>query len=946
MFNVRLILLCIFSVLLVSCGGGTTASKSRYSAKVKLDFEDLTTSKSGVTSRMQVGSTLINSIIIGYGYGSNLSTKEVISSVQNESDIYINGLEPGQEYSFSVSAYGPTGSMVCMGGDTATIIPGQVVDVNLVCTFKDKYAVENMLLSVASQGMAGTLSEEDAEAVVATNFGVKDGMDRDAFIADLRQEETNKFAFDSGISLSRVELVQWTRSATAKTTAEDDGTLSQNSHLIKLIYSDGSVDYDDINMVIEGGEWKIAGNGLQYGMKIRHAAVEFVDYPHTTIYGLEVYKNYDDGSDNIDSLSVSGDGITTTGYTKTLNPDTGDYEMRQDTAFDENLSIPDDINYGLIPYTGDVANGASVAFGITEGSDTDSETYHIRGGHDYDSPAYSEIPTISPLTSADKMSFLVQIPSWVIRADVHYKLDDGQGQSDEGESWLSMQKPSFYIDTTSLTISGISDGAFTFNFYDSNDSVYTVYMPYSYFTNNAVNGELTDDSFPALGGGFSGSLSQVVATGQSGVTLNDIFYSSSSAVFAVGYSVFTTSDNVNYNPIVMKGSFTARGHSIKAGLIKMSQHNMELYNAQVEGVLGNEVLLAAGIKDTNKVVVMRLSSDLSSIKWVNTYSNGNDGTSSFPGFVSMALVKDSTEVAVLMKGYESGVKTANMIKISAANGAVLSAVHLADNTGADITPVAMGVVKSKNRVVLLTQKATTGENSTCNMLVFDSDLNLIGNSTVIENRAVKDLNLVVAGSNDKIYLSYSEKHENQILYQPVLDELEHNLSTNNGTYGFSFVSHNVLTPTNAQLTLESYYTKLQDSGDRLYMFVSGGDDDSQNPALYNAVAAVDMASGDVPWIMSLPDIMGVTAMSDASGDSLLMTAGTQLFNFNSDGEVKGYSIHDVSTDLHFTTTLVTPVSAANINASAFVPTVNATSSDTEMEAVQSVTVKSNLILVF
>ncbi|MGE4268036.1 MAG: hypothetical protein AB7F25_11420 [Deferribacterales bacterium] len=934
-------MLCIFSVLLVSCGGGTTASKSRYSAKVKLEFEDLTASKSGVTSRMQVGSTLINSIIIGYGYGSNLSTKEVISSVQNDSDIYINGLEPGQEYSFTVSAYGPSGSMVCMGGDTATIIPGQVVDVNIICTFKDKYAVENMVLDVASKGMDGTLTSAEADAVVAANFGVKDGMDRSAFISDMMEEDSGKFAFDSGISLSRVELVSWSRSATAKTDVQNDGTLSQASYLMKFIYADGSVEFDDINFVIENDEWKIAGNGMQYGMKIRHAAIEFVDDPETTIYGLEVYKNYDDDSDNIDSLSVSGDGITTTGYTKTLNPDTGDYYMRQATAFDENLSIPDEINYSLIPYTGNVAGGASVAFGITEGSGTDSETYHIRGSHDYDAPAYSEIPTVSPLTSADKMSFLVQLPSWVIRADVHYKLEDGQGQSDDGESWLSMQRPSFYIDTASLTISGISDGALTFNFYDSNDSVYTIYMPYSYFTNNAVYGELTDDSFPALGGGFSTALSHVEAADESGITLNDIYYSSSSSVFAVGYSGLTTSDDVNYNPIVMKGSFTSRGHSINAGLIKMSQHDMELYNAQVEGVLGNEILLAAGIKDTNKVVVMRISSDLSTIKWVNTYSNGNDETSSASGFVSMALIKNSTEVAVLMKGYQGGVKTANMIKISAANGETLSATHLAE-AGVDITPVAMGVVKSKNRVVLLTQQETSGEKSTCNMLVFDSDLNLIGNSTVIDDRAVKDLNLVVGSSNDKIYLSYSEKPDNGSVYQPVLDDLEHNLSTNNETYAFSLVYHNVLTSADPLLTVESYYTKLQESGDMLYMFFAGADDDSQSLNSYQAVAAVDMTSGDVPWIKSFMDIMGVSAMSPASGDSLLMSAGSWLFNLSAEGEVNGYSIEDVTSELQFTTTTITPVSASNITASVFVPTVNAAAADTEMEDIQPVTVKSEI----
>jgi len=944
-FKARLVIISIFSLLIISCGGGTTTSKSRYSAKVNLQFEKFSKSSGGVTKRMQVGSTLINSIQIGYDHDTEHYTSEVIHSVENNDDIYINGLEPGEEYSFYVAAYDPDGTMVCMGGDSATIIPGEVVDVNLTCTFKDRNAVENLVFKIASASEAGTLTQAQAEDVVAENFGIKDGMDRAAFIANMVEPYESDFKFDSGVTLSGVQLIRWDRKAVGKPTGRNDGTVvSGAGYLLKFVYSDGTVDFDDVSFVLEDDEWKMAGNNAMYGFKVRHAAVEIMGDTPETVYGLDVYKNHDDGSDNMEGLSVSGNGIETTAFSKVVDPDTNDTYMQRDTPY-SNSSLPDDINYSLIQYSGDVTSGSTVQFDATYGQEVFTELYRIRGAHDYDAPDFTEKPLVTPMKSADKYSFFVQLPSWAVRAEARYTLYANPGQSAEASSWLSLEDPSFSIDLSVLTLPYIEDGSFIFSFYDENDSVYTIYMPYTYFNAYAIEGELPSDSFPLFGSGFGASFNR---NGDDLLTVTAMhFYPVFTGFMAAGFTYSTSDDYTNYNPVVMKGNVTPKLQKMIAAIVNIPKYDKGLYNVKVITVSGGEMLLTAGIKDTNKVVIMRISADLTTIKWINTYSNGNDDAGTDSVFVAMDLINGSTQLAVMLKGVKDGIDCVNIIKVSATNGQVLAAVNLSNTAiGRYVTPVGMDVLKSKNRIILLTQRDVSVDKRTLKLIALDSDLNVVANSAVVINRYVADPKLVVSNETDKIYLMYTEKPAEGLSYQPVLDEVQHNLSTDDAVYTFGAVNHNVMAPLDSQHTFEIYRTEIMDSLGMLYLYfegVYGG----ATTEMYNCLMGIDMNTGIVSWLRGIPGNSTTQvgfAMSPAAESSILVSMGDRIYNVSSEGQAYGAGLLNLENMLGFTLSAGTSSSGNDIAGTPFVPAMNAETGDNTAAPMQLIDFKTNIMI--
>ncbi len=895
---------------------------------------------------MQVGSTLINSIQIGYDHDTEHYATEVIHNVENNDDIYINGLEPGEEYSFYVAAYDPDGTMVCMGGDDATIIPGEVVDVNLTCTFRDLNAVENLVFKTASASEAGTLTQVQAEEVVAENFGIKDGMDRAAFIANMIEPYESDFKFDPDVTLSGVELVRWDRKAVGKPTGRNDGTVvSGAGYLLKFVYSDGTVDFDDVTFVLENDEWKMAGNNAPYGFKVRHAAVEIMSDTPETIYGLDVYKNHDDGLENINGLSVSGSGIETTAFSKVFDPDTNDIFMRRNTPYDANATMPDDINYSLIKYSGDVTSGSSVQFEAENGQEVLTESYRIRGSHDFDAPDFTEKPLVTPMKSADKYSFFVQLPSWAVRAEVRYFLYANPGQSEYNSGWLSLQDPSFSIDLSELTIPYVEDGYFIFSFYDENDSVYTVYMPYAYFNAYAIEGELPSEPFPAFGSGFGSSFYR---SGDGALTVTAMhYYPVFTGFMAAGFTYSTTSDYTNYNPVVMKGNVTPKLQKMIAAIVNIPKYDMGLYNVKVITVSGGEMLLTAGIKDTNKVVIMRISADLTTIKWINTYSNGSDGTSTEPSFIAMDLINGSTQLAVVLKGVKNGVECVNIIKVSATSGQVVAAVNLSNTVATrEVKPVGMDVLKSKNRIILLTQRDVTVDKRTFKLIALDSDLNIVANSAFVINRYVAEPKLVVSNSTDKIYVTYTEKPAEGLSYQPVLDEIQHNLSTDDTVYAFGAVNHYVMVPQDSQYTFDIERTEIMDSLGMLYLYFEGVYHGATTES-YNGLMGIDMNAGNISWLRGIPGYATTQtgfAMSPAPDSSVLVSMGDRIYNISSAGQAYGTGLLNLENMLGLTLAAGTSSSGNDVTGTPFVPAVNAETGDNTALPMQIINIKTDIMI--
>lgn len=933
--------------MVVSCGGGTTTAKGDYSARIKLEFEQFSQGKDGSTARFQVGSTLVNSVVLDYGYGSHLDSMEVAQYVQNGGEVTIDRLEPGEDYTFSVAAYGPSGDMVCLGGDTARIVKGETVEVNLVCTFKDKYAVQNKVFDIAAKSMNGTLTSDEANTFVAGSFGLKDGQDRTAFIADMMTPDDSPFPY-STVTLARVELIQRDRAATGKSAVDPDNTLApSSSYLVKFIYSDGTVEFDDLNFIIEGSEWKLAGNGLKYGMKARHKVVEFLSENNPGVYyGIEPYSN---NGDNItaNTMTVFGTGIEDISFTAVTNPDSGDISFQRDTPYDTVHTLPDDVNYSLVNYTANVTDGTQVNFDISENSVVTHETYKIRGAYDSGIDKYSEKPVIDLFSSFNKFSFFVHLPSWAVRAEFRYNIDgynsiEQASKVAEGEGWLSLNNPSLIIDRTQYDGTEFMGGAFIFRYFDSSDNVYEVFIPYEYFVATAEYGELPDNTYPTMGKGFGMSLVQSADNTTYPLSLTNTYsFPTYTGIAMTAFTTNTTTDNVNYNPIVMKALVTPKGQTVKGTLIRIPKYDKKLYNVKIFWMSGGDLVVGAGIKDTGKVVFMRLSSDLSTVKWINTYLKDTDDASSGE-FVDMIFMNGSSQLIAVMKGVKDGNQRTNLIKVSTTDGQVLSATTVeSSTTGRYFAPVDVKMIKTKSRLLLLVSRTLATGKSTAKIVALDNDFNIIGGSAVIINRKVTDLQMDMDDQYEQLFLSYTEELDAGG-NRACVDKVNHNLNTDQSALTFSSIDHNEIVRLLDAYPLTITKTFMQISGTKLYYYFSG--ELAAGVTEYiNSVMAFDIPGFGINWTrnftMTSFDNGGPGANSSFYGRYFNV-----VVNLSASGDAYGVMNENLDDDFGAQPSVITPDVSTDMVATPFVPAVNVSADDIVYDPLTPLKVKTTMLI--
>lgn len=268
---INLILIFFAFTALVSCGGGgTTAAKGgKNSIQIKLNLPGGSKARSKTDARFTIGNTNISSVYIDYGLTGGESTSiDATSAAENQTEVTINNLEANKQYSFSVRAYSSASTMVCQGGDTLTIQPNTTSDLNLTCTFEDRYAVENFLFNIEAKLLDNTMTSALLSDYVApaADFGTFNGMDRAAFISNYINQRIG--LLDDGLTLVTVQLLD-PRSVQGKSGRT---TESVSQIVVKYIYDDGSYEFQELWAAKIDNEWYLVGNGEEFDLSITNSS--------------------------------------------------------------------------------------------------------------------------------------------------------------------------------------------------------------------------------------------------------------------------------------------------------------------------------------------------------------------------------------------------------------------------------------------------------------------------------------------------------------------------------------------------------------------------------------------------------------------------------------------------------------------------------------------------
>lgn len=937
----RLLIYAFLCVMIVACGGGTTASKSKYAVKINVDIEQIQKQRNKSMSRLLVGNTLIGSVVIGYGLEAPDETIEVMDKIENNEEILIEGLEAGKTYNFSVSAYDYADTMVCFGGATAQIMPNATEDVVLECTFGEKYAVENMAFEIFSKAAEGTLSTTEAEDAVAYNFTMHNGMDRSEFVYRLRGSMTAEFGY-SNDTLSGISLIRRDRSASGKTarTQTTEEVEENAGYLVKFIYTDGSYDFNDIRFVREAEGWKIAGNGLKYGLKARPQMAEF--YPQSAgeqpqkIAGLSLHYNQNQYFSDIETVTVSVPQVQETGQTSPVvlseTFENSDGLLYSNSTYlsptSEWVSL---VNSNIIPFTGSLAQDTAVSFAVREYADpphTETESFRVLGGYTFGEIESAEFPVVTPVREGSTVRFNLQLPSWVRRLEFYF---EGIVSYEHviRKSRISIYSPSFLFDDFFNDIEEGSDTSiFIFTAYDSKDRAYSIYMPYDYILDTI--GTEPGGGAGILGNGFSALYTQ----DYSGQTYYpDIkgagAASGFSSVAFVSSSDLSSAGSNAYNPIIMNTTFSEGTPSVISRLIVYAYYQNGLFNAKTLVDSDGDIFMFAGLYGTGRATVMRISPDLQTIRWVKNYVNAFDAYHISGSFTDMALVNEGSEIVLLLTGIDAGFERADLIRISAANGLVQNAVRLSSSDGDNIRPLKIGVYKPKNRIVVLTERKAAPSAATADycLSVFSDSLAHIDSRTVLENVTADSFDMAVSSSGS-VWMSYALEISGVKHMQ--VAKVDGDLTEDTMQYGLTVSNKRTVMPVDSQMQYTSYGTKLAVTDNYVYLLGRGYEMPQTGDA---AILLVKMSlTQNLVWVKSLPVLVTPNEIMPAPLDSVLIYGANKVFNVSADGSMEFFEPEDITPVLYLNASGGVTFAISDYEVNAFTPTEEGSSSETSIQA--------------
>ncbi|WP_303849577.1 hypothetical protein [Seleniivibrio woodruffii] len=759
----------ILSFILVSCGGGTTTSKSKNSVLLKMDFENSGKSGRNGDSGFMVGNTLVTAVSISYSTaGGGTEEVDATEAAKNGTSVEIGDLIAGNTYSFIISANGENDEVVCTGSTDIEIVPNSATEAELACTFGGVASMELAALHMLETAYAGGASYDDIEKYVADDFGVMDGMGRDEFINHV-MTQTAGFLFNNDVVLSGVVLTDV--SEREKKDSQEGGLFD-----IKLSYSDGSFEYSTVGFANENGEWKIKGNGLSHDLELRNTSVRMYQYPGQTVpyvlSGLNVNYNIN-GSAGFNNFTVTAQGVSSAAFSLSMAATTwyGLTTANNKMAL-EYGSLPyyfSQPSYNIVPYNGspmDMYETVNVEYG-----NSTEESYTVRGGN-LSTEQYADMfPSLTMRIREDVngpyFEFNVSGPAGYTPSGLRIAIDANNGITGYHiESKLSKEYPSFRYDDA-MDLMDYSGNYFVvaLTATDSNMRDYTVYYTFDYLmsldNDGMVYSEAEEGSFKGFAdGGFYSFLEYAF-----GVDNNEYgTYVETLSGLVNGDSLYTlayysgagkiTYGSLPGTPIVTRLTEDSAPVTKKLTFTNFSDGAIPSFSKIIKDSSGNIYLIADYTAGSSFVTVMKVKNDLSAIEWFKKYTlNSGSPTETVGGVV---INQSGTDYLVLtLKDFSNG--SWSLAKLSAVSGAAVSSkqlVFLDDlNNQMPMTPYGIVNIPSANRIALV--GTSSGSTFYYGAIVYDYDMNFDkGFFRTDSNVDILPLEDIQTDSGGNIYFKY------------------------------------------------------------------------------------------------------------------------------------------------------------------------------------------------
>lgn len=759
----------ILSFILVSCGGGTTTSKSKNSVLLKMDFENSAKSGRNGDSGFMVGNTLITVVKISYSTdGEETEEVDATDAAKNGTAVEIDDLLAGKTYSFIISANGEDNEVVCTGSTDVEIVPNSETEAELACTFGGVASMELAAMHMLETAYAGGATYDDIDKYVADDFGVMDGMDRAEFISHV-MNQTAGFLFNEDIILSGVVLTSV--SERAKRDSQEGGLFD-----IKLSYSDGSFEYSTVAFANENGEWKIKGNGLNHDVGLRNTSVRMYQYAGQTvpyvISGLNVNYNIT-GSTGFNNFDVSAQGISTAAFSLNVAATTWyGLNVTNNKMAIEYGSLPyyfSQPSYNIIPYNGTSMNMYEPVT-IEYGNSTE-EVYSVRGGNIGTEQYADMFPSLSMKLMEDNdgpyLEFCVDQPASYTPSGLRIAIDANNGMTGYHiESKLSKENPSFTYNNAQdiLDYSG-NYFVVALTATDSDMRDYTVYYTFDYLMSQDADG-LTDSAAEAGtfkgfdGGGFYSFMDYVFgvdnnAYGVYTETLSGLVNGSS--LYSLSYysgAGKKTYGSLPMTPLVTKLTKDSAPVVKKLTFSNFSGGTIPSFSRMIKDSSGDLYLIADYTADSSFVTVMKIKSDLSEIMWFRKYTlNLGSPTETVGGVI---INQSGTEYLVLtLKDVGDGSWT--LAKLSTASGEQVAAKQLVFvdnlNNQMPMTPYGIVDIPSADRIALV--GTSNGSTFYYGAIVYDYDMDFDkGYFRTDSNVDIMPLEDIQTDSGGSIYFKY------------------------------------------------------------------------------------------------------------------------------------------------------------------------------------------------
>lgn len=849
----RYVAFILIIALLSACGGGGGATSGKAKVSFKINFDQQSKSAMKNQSRLIVSNTLINSVLIAYGRtGGQQATVDATSAAENSTEITLSDIEVGKPYTFSISAYGADSVLVCEGSGTATIKLNETTDINLTCSFKEKYAVENLAYDLVSKlSSSDGITATELDSMVASDFGIKDGMNRAQFIqnlADTANNQDNRFMF-SDDTLIKTEVVA-PRTKDAATTTD-----------VKFYFSDGSYTVEPMNFIKEDGVWKITGNGKTLGYEMYPQAVALLETAQQS--SPTIYTGYHFGMDHntssgISSCTVTGTGVSGAAY----QPDSGGYFTLVTPTIDTYFS---DVKYNFINVAGlydnslSIPSGASYSVTATKSdSSTVTETAIMTGAGITGSELSSAMfPSASVVANSGTYNVTVALPTGFTPAKLdlyaHFDQSTGEtGHSVDVDSKISLRNPTFTINVNSLTGGTWTPeyGYVELTAYDSDGRAFTTFLSAAYLgialaDNSNSGGDTGGDTGGGTGGDNGGDNGGVISyigsllnpganTLETASTINfgvnpfikailtaynsdatttvysPAFLSNKDDGTVNGFSVFDNNNDSagNYNTYINAFSYDASSGTLYSKQLVLNDHKTYTGMTTMTGSDGSVYAVAqtygTGNSTDNEFIMSAIKIDgtTGEIDWAKNYTTPVSSYSFMRGITISA--DGSSLVVTICNG--SGFTLQQINTSDGTAGAGYSYAAADSNIYYECTSLQTDNASGRYALTCITEQGTA-------LLVLNNDFSVAGSEIIAMPDNSSYVSSMVLDDSGNIYMSV---YDNTYYY---LVKVASGISQQTFS-GFSDMS--VVKFSSASSTyLNGYVAKLVLSGDAMYVAFQG-----------------------------------------------------------------------------------------------------------------------------